>query len=221
MPPVAYRGRVSTVVPKKRGPYAPTLRRKAEVAAAVLAIVDEVGPDGVTVALVAERAHANEATVLYHFPTKDHLLVAALELADEREAQNAGIVDGSRDIDLDALAVRAGVPDHRQRLLAVLRGQAAVPGHPAREYLQRRGARVIDIFTRLIERRQEHGLAHPGIDARIVAGQFLALMEGLETLELLDIPVDTHQATVDGFRRLTGANWMAARSRLLDDDLGL
>lgn len=212
---------MSTVAPKKRGPYAPTLRRKAEMADAVLAIIDDIGPDGVTVALVAERAQANEATVLYHFPTKDHLLVAALELADEREARDAGIQDGFPDIDVDALAPRDGGSQHRRRLLALLRGQAAVPGHPAREYLHRRGERVIDIFTGLIERRQQHGLAHPGIDARTAAGQFLALMEGLETLALLDIPVDTHHATVDGFRRLTGANWMEARQRLLDDDIGL
>ena len=68
---------MSVVAPKKRGPYAPSLRRKAEIAEAVLEIVDELGPDAVTVALVAERVRSNDATVLYHFPTKDHLLAVS------------------------------------------------------------------------------------------------------------------------------------------------
>ena len=211
---------MSVVAPKKRGPYAPSLRRKAEIAEAVLEIVDELGPDAVTVALVAERVRSNDATVLYHFPTKDHLLVAALERSDDKAASDAHVDEPAPAVNLEDWAPLQGVTGARQRLLAVLSGQASIPGHPAREYLQRRNERAIDIYTRLIERRQTDGLAHPGINARDAACQILALLAGLDSLELLGVSFDK-RATVDAFRRLTGADWMETRARLLDEDLGL
>lgn len=46
----------------------------------MLDVVIEKGHGKVTTAEVAARASTSEATVLYDYPSKDHLLVAALEL---------------------------------------------------------------------------------------------------------------------------------------------
>ena len=77
---------------QKRGPYARTLVRRRHIAAVVLQLVDEIGPESLTTNQVAERSKTPETTLLYHFPSRDDLLVAALELADEQGAA-AGHVD--------------------------------------------------------------------------------------------------------------------------------
>lgn len=193
----------------KRGPYARTTERRAQIADAVLAIVDAEGHDAVTTALVAEKSGIAEATVLYHFPTKDHLLVAALQRADDLSELQ---VDLDVDLDLDLLRQVASEAlegeARRHRLLVVMRGKSATPEHPAVEYFERRLAHSLEIYVRLIERRQKAGLAHPAVDPRSVALQLLALWDGLSTIYYTDESIDLGELLVEGYRRLAGENVM-------------
>ena len=212
---------MSAVSAGKRGQYARSKERRDRITQSVLGIVDELGYERVTTSLVAERSHINEATVLYHFPTKDHLLVAACEYADELMAEATGAATGDPVFDLQDFVRAPQDSEARHRLLVMLRGQSATMNHPARDYFRRRTLRTIAIFTTVISHRQEAGLAHPGIDAADAARQFIALWDGLGGMSLLDLDLDVESALLDGFRRLTGANWMEARGELLRDDLGL
>jgi AcrR family transcriptional regulator len=209
----------------KRGPYARSHQRRQTISQAVLALIDEVGHDGVTTALVSERSRTNEATVLYHYPTKDHLLVAALERADEVKAGATGAEDPDIRLDPAVLRETANLEilenERRVRLYQMMRGQAATPGHPAAEYFTRRNVHAVAIYTRLIKRRQADGLAHPSLDPRLVAQQFLALWEGLGNLSLHDPSLDVGSALVDGLRRLSGENWMSAVNTLTQPESGL
>ena len=78
-------------VSQRRGPYAKTQARRAEIARAALDVVTTDGHKAVTVASVAARSGLSEATVAYHFATRDHLLVAAVELSNEVMAEGADI----------------------------------------------------------------------------------------------------------------------------------
>jgi len=205
----------------KRGPYAPSRRRREQIAQAVLDIVDELGHERVTTALVAERSGTPEATVLYHFPTKDHLLIAALELVDQRLAEETGALSESPAFDIEAFRDSTSETEPRMRLQMAIRGQAGTRGHPAAEFYRHRLEQGIEIFTRVIRRRQQEGLAHPGIDPVDAARQFYALWDGLGEMALLGMEFDQTQALIDGFRRITGANWMEARDRMMGDDIGL
>ena len=73
---------------RTRGQGAKTPERRAAIARAALDIVTEVGHRALTTAEVAARAGLSERAMLYHFPTRDHLLVAALELADADRADH-------------------------------------------------------------------------------------------------------------------------------------
>src|SRR5262245_41863829 len=93
---------------RPRGRYSRTAGRRLEIAQAVLDLVLDVGHARVTTAEVARRAGTSEATVLYHFPTKDHLLIAALDRDQELavlQAEQDGVrpADGLAGLDLDAL----------------------------------------------------------------------------------------------------------------------
>nr|PPQ55512.1 TetR family transcriptional regulator [Streptomyces sp. QL37] len=210
---------------QKRGPYQRSKERRERIALAVLELVDEFGHEGVTTALVAARSESREPTVLYHFPTKEHLLVAALDRVDDLEADLSGISEGRFALDLDALRDVANasvtVHDRRLRLFVMLRGQAATPGHPAAEYFARRTERALTVWTGIITRSQRDGLAHPGLDPRDTARQVLALWDGLVLAHFSGQSFDCGQALVDGIRRLTGRNWVEALAEFNRPDLGL
>ncbi len=212
----------------KRGPYARSLKRRQSIAEAVLEIVDELGYEGVTTALVAERSGSNEATVLYHFPTKDHLLLAALARLDDIAAEESGFgADAdveNREIDpgaLDKLLHSVDFPliinaGPRDRLAAFVRGLAMTPGHPAAAYFAERDARAVSIFTRILEARQRAGLVHPALDPADVATQFIALWQGLAELSGVDSNLDSNRLLDRGFRMLTGEDIMEAQRRMLE-----
>jgi AcrR family transcriptional regulator len=190
-----------------------------------LGLVDELGHEGVTTALVAARSGISEPTVLYHFPTKDHLLVAALERADDIDTERAGADIEGRTLDLDALRAAANSEladhEHRVRLFVMLGGQAATPEHPAASYLAWRQKQAVTIFAALITERQRAGIAHPGLDPHQVARQVVALRHGLVSQWIQDHTIDVGAALADGVRRLTGENWMQARALLNREDIGL
>jgi AcrR family transcriptional regulator len=216
---------VSTAASPKRGRYARSHQRREQIAQAVLDLVDEFGHEGVTTALVATRSGISEPTVLYHFASKDHLLVAALERADDIDAGQAGADIGSLTLDLDVLRAFANseLRDRERRVLlfVMLGGLAATPGHPAAGYLARRQQRAIGIFATLIAERQRTGLAHPGLDPQEVARQVVALRHGLVQQWAQNPGIDVGATLAAGVRRLTGENWMRARDLLNRADVGL
>ncbi|GAA3605598.1 TetR/AcrR family transcriptional regulator [Nonomuraea rosea] len=213
---------MTTAAPKSRGPYAKSAKRRQAIARAVLDIVREKGHGHLTTAEVAGRAGTAEATVLYHFPSKDHLLVAALQCADDEAGERFRI--GEWVLDLDELRAAArDVPRHENtmRLYVTLAGHAATPGHPAQEFFAEHYRKSVAGLSQVIEQRQAAGLAHPGLDPAEVARQAIAVWDGLQTQWLSDPVFDLGEAIVAAFRRLTGQNWMEARQTLLDPETGL
>ncbi|UGQ12758.1 TetR/AcrR family transcriptional regulator [Yinghuangia sp. ASG 101] len=207
-----------------RGPYARTAQRRRVIAGAVLDIVLEKGHGGVTTAEVARRSGSREATVMYHYPTRDHLLVAALEHAEEEDFERHLAGNDAEVLDLEGLRAYARAVPRREsimRLYTALAGDATVPGHPAQEYFAGHYRAVTDKFADLIARRQAAGLAHPGLDPVEVARQVIAVWDGLQAQWLVDPAFDLGDHLVAAFRRLTAQNWMEARRTLLDPGTGL
>jgi len=214
---------VSTVA-TKRGPYARTRQRREEIARVVLDIVEESGHDSVTIALVSERSATPEATVLYHFPSRDHLLIAALQMSDQLIVAEAHADDEDAVLSLDQLRETVAsiqVSGNVPRLLLLLRGQTATPDHPAIAYFAERYARQIAIFAKLVARRQRDGFAHPGLDPHLVATQLVATWDGLTTRWLTDPTFDVADVLLDAYRRLAGENIIDARALVSAPDFGL
>ncbi|MEE2039256.1 TetR/AcrR family transcriptional regulator [Nocardiopsis sp. CT-R113] len=213
---------MSTTSTGSRGPYARSAERRRSIARAVLDTVREKGHDRVTTAETARRAGTSEATALYHFPTKEHLLVAALELSDEESALRPFTTDPGMGLDelrafVDTTTERA----HIMRLHTALLGRATSPDHPAQEFLARHNRDAVAHVARVVRHRQRVGTAHPGFDAVEVARQFLATWDGLQAQWLLDPSFDFGDHLVQAFRRLTGQNWMEGRAVLLDPAIGV
>src|SRR5689334_17120089 len=140
-PPMAARG--------QRGPYAHTKARREAIADAALAFVVEHGHRALTTLAVAQRAGMSEAGLLYHYPSKDAVLVAALARFDA--LQISPLAEGEV---LATAPERAAVNVRRTnvaRLYAALLVEASDPSHPAHDYLKERGRAARTIHTNEIE----------------------------------------------------------------------
>lgn len=209
-----------------RGPYARSAVRRREIADAVLGLVREVGHAGVTTAEVAARAGTSEATVLYHHPSRDHLLVAALARADELAGDDHPSDEQAVDPGFaDRLAghVTASVQGDAPvvRLYVMLAGHAATPGHPAADFFADHYRATVAVYSRLVRARQAAGLAHPGLDPEQTARQLVAAWDGLQAQWVVDGNFDLAAAVSGAFRRLTGQGWAEALRLLRAEDVGL
>jgi AcrR family transcriptional regulator len=162
----------------------PAVRRQRILDEAIRAI-GQSGYQGFTVQELAQRCGLTNGGLLYHFGSKEQLLVAVLEERDRREAQNIPatvelVSHGVRRQDLPLAAVlegmrliMAGVAQHPEltRLYAVLQAESLDETHPAHDYFLRRQAMALDELTRSFAPH----VARP----RDTARQIHALMDGL------------------------------------------
>ena len=204
-----------------RGPYAKTAAKRAAVAQAALEVIIERGHRGLTTAEVAARAGMTERAMLYHFPTRDHLLIAAMELEERGHGAlvaKAAVTDGSDALfEIPRLAARQGMA--RPEMLRVFSHLASAgqdPEHPAHAYMLRHNAAGVTGLATLVRVRQAAGLAHPDIDPDAAARQLLGAWNGLQSQWLIDPSFDLADEVTQAFRRLTGQPTMEAR-QLIDD----
>ncbi|HSC31435.1 MAG TPA: TetR/AcrR family transcriptional regulator [Gemmatimonadaceae bacterium] len=90
------------------GTKAPEEERRAQIIAAAFDVAARRGLEGLTTRLVAERAHLSAGLVLFHFKTREHLLVALLDWLL------------STTTELHVTDDIAGLPSPLERLLALL-----------------------------------------------------------------------------------------------------
>jgi len=214
---------VSTT-PSKRGPYAKSAEKRAAIAKAAYDVVMEVGHPQLTTAAVAAKAGMLERTMLYHFPTRDHLLVAAidyfeghLETGDGERGRERPLAtpDQFRDL-IDTLAQRSPSEDKRLQLQVALASAAQDPAHPAHAFFQRHYERVMAEMVELMKARQAAGLAHPDRDPVRMARQFIAVWDGLQQNWLIRRDFDLTEEITEAFREISGQNAMEARAAVQD-----
>lgn len=208
-----------TTKPRTRGQGAKTPERRAAIARAALDVVLEVGHRSLTTAEVASRAGLSERAMLYHFPTRDHLLVAALELSDaDREIEyieRHAAGEGARVESLAANFAAAAMGNDRAiRLMAAMTAAATDPDHPANAYFVDHHRRAQEGLASVIRSEQAAGVAHPDLDPDETATQLLAMWLGLESLWLLQGDFDLSDSMTKAFRRLTGRALMEQRALL-------
>lgn len=192
----------SSAATRPRGPYAKTKTRREAIALAVLELVVERGHRALTSSDVAERCGLSEPGVLYHYSTKEALLVAALQLFEDRELAHLS----ERGAYVEA-GDRAALGVHREnivRLYTSMAGESADPAHPAHEFFRRRWETANRIMRTELERMKDDGRVRSDLDATRAARQIHALWEGLQQQWLVDPSFDIRVELVAGMDALTG-----------------
>jgi AcrR family transcriptional regulator len=205
--------------PPARRRYAKTTERRSAIAKAALELVLEKGHRALTTAEVALRASMSETAMLYHFPTRDHILVAAMELADqERRSVLTGEFTASEakgnKWPPPGIARITQEQEATIRLFLALGAEAVNPEHPAHAYLKDHNERAVQDFAAGVKRRQADGTAIPGLDPYAVARQMLAVWSGLRSQWLINPSFSLDLEVAQAFRALNGQPLMDAKRQI-------
>jgi AcrR family transcriptional regulator len=173
----------------QRGPYSRTKERREAIADAALAVVMEQGHRALTTLTVAQRAGMSEPGLLYHFPSKDAVLVAALARFDALQISPLA-ADGEVLATAPARAAANVRRTNIARLYAALMVEGSDPDHPAHDYLRERGRAARAIYTSEIQLLQTRREVPPDVDARRAAAWLLAAYDGLQNHWLVDPEFD-------------------------------
>jgi AcrR family transcriptional regulator len=158
--------------------------RRDQIIDEAIRIVGERGYFGFTVQDLAQRCGVSNAGLLYHFRTKDQLLLCMLQEFERRETealtplaelaqQEMGRSQAAATL-LDLLrtmVARAITHPEIGRLYLVLQSETLDPKHPAHDSFRRRETLTLGLFAKLIAPYVD--------DAHAAARQLLALMDGL------------------------------------------
>jgi AcrR family transcriptional regulator len=161
-----------------------TDRRRALLDAAI-AVIARDGVRGLRVERVAEEAGVAVSLLYYYFGSRNGLVRATLEHANERAAAAAAPaggdgVSGLERVEATLLAEFGGDPETRDT--SVVWGEvlaSAVFQPDLREQLQQAAANWTDLVAGAIQDGVEDGSIRPDVDARGCAERLTALVEGL------------------------------------------
>lgn len=159
--------------------------RREQILDEAIRIVGERGYYGFTVQELAQRCGLSNAGLLYHFGSKDQLLLDMLEVFEGREtaamAPLAALAEreiGRSRESASALAdllrtmvARASTHPQIGRLYMALQVETLDPSHPAHASFRARERATLDLFAKLV--------APYSADPQSTARQLLAMMDGL------------------------------------------
>lgn len=161
---------------------APAPRRREQILDAAVELFATSGYRGTSIAAVAERVGITDAGVLYHFRTKEDLLLGVLGHFDRSVAQ--GIAEaGARGIDLLRLTAEWGAGMEEtpgiSSLLILLSAENLTADSPARRFIQERYRRLLDRFTAAFATAAASGDLRADLDPVHEASALIAHLDGI------------------------------------------
>ena len=175
-----------------RASYANGELRRDQIIDAAMAVFGEQGFTRTSLRTIAERAGTSHVSLMHHFGSKEVLFQRVLE---RRETLNrAALSDEFAAADLEeavAMMMRRNVAaPGLVHLDTTVTAEAIIPTHPAHAYIERVFADFVSEVTARLEREQAAGQLREGLNLPVVARQFVALLEGIQTQWLYDPGVD-------------------------------
>lgn len=191
----------------RRGPYAKTEARRAEILNRAYEAFSERGFTGTSMREIALAVGLSHQAIFHHFSSKELLLSAVLE---EKDRESNAVLERAAALGLREACVTLVAANLDQpalvRLFTTLSAEATNPGHPAHEYFRARYERARELAVSKLVAGQAAGEVRSDIDVERMAALILAVMDGLQIQWLLDGDFDVI-GTLEEFLRtlLTGA----------------
>lgn len=172
----------------RRGPYAKSARRRAEIVASATSVFSARGYRGGSLREIAKQLDLSLTSVVHHFPSKSALLVAVLENADSAHADSFEVDSQKEGVAYAVLQyVRRNLERPEMlRLLALMAAESSAPDHPAHEWFRNRYETTIGLLAIAVRRDQDEGRISNARDPRGIAESLVALWDGLQLQWLID-----------------------------------
>ncbi|GAA1056877.1 TetR family transcriptional regulator [Agromyces luteolus] len=173
-----------TVSRARRGPYAKSRLRQAEIVEAAIRVFAAKGYHGGSLREIAREIDMSLTAVTHHFPSKVDLLEAVLEETDrqgEEFATRPGFTSW-----VVALVIRNLDRPELLRMLAIIAAEASAADHPAHEWFVLRYERLRAVMIETVREDQRVGRIDPSRDAAFLADAVIALWDGLQLQWLID-----------------------------------
>lgn len=162
--------------------------RRQRILGVALALLARQGGRDTTLAEVAEQAGVSQAGLLHHFPSKEHLLHAVLDIRDSRgwttpnpEEVSLRLVDTLR-----SLGRRFVHEPELVGLFNTLVVENISPDAPLHGRFLARYRETTRRFTEAIVIGQRRGEIRANIDPELKAAEIVAFLNGMEITWLLD-----------------------------------
>ncbi|HVX19251.1 MAG TPA: TetR/AcrR family transcriptional regulator [Acidimicrobiales bacterium] len=157
--------------------------RREQIVDAAIDLFGQRGFRGTSVAAVAQHVGVTDAGVLYHFRTKDDLLVAVVERLSHAhwDAMQAGLSAGGLGSIRALGAWGAWMEANReyQALMVVLSAEHLNDDSVVNRYFTKRYGALLSGITEAFRRAVADGDLRAGTDPQLEASQFVALLDGI------------------------------------------
>lgn len=180
----------------KRGPYRKTRETRARILAASMDVFAAQGYRGSSLREIGDRCGLDQSTILYHFPSKEELVLAVMQERDRRETEELAALaqlspsDAASDVAAAFLRLAAATAQTPGvvELYTVMAAESVTEEHPLADYMRQRAERVRAGLLQWFDYLADHDRLREGVDAQVAATTFLALWEGLQLHWLMDRP---------------------------------
>jgi AcrR family transcriptional regulator len=192
--------------PRPRRRFRNADESRARILSAAVEEFAASGYRGASVGAIARRAGISQSGLLHHFPSKELLLAAVI---DVRTSDHLGeyLAAVAEDPDLGFMTgmvrlMRRGTRElELTRLFTVVIAEATSPDHPAHDWAIGRYSGVSRTVVEALREAQERQLLRRDFDVDAVAATLLAAMDGLQLRYLL---TPDHMRIDEAFAALAG-----------------
>lgn len=183
------------VTRKPRGPYAKGAAKRGEILDRAVEAFGRTGYHATSMREIASACNLSQAGLLHHFPNKEALLLAIVEMRETRQFDSLPVEQLSPKASKDRYLRQVAVNQEQEsltRLWANLVGEATDPSHPTHEYFKQRYKRSRANFEDVLA--EMNGRNKPNKEDRLKAQIFIAMWDGLQNQWLIDEDFDMKPA---------------------------
>ena len=185
------------VTRKPRGPYAKGTAKREEILDRAVEAFGKTGYHATSMREIAAACNLSQAGLLHHFPNKESLLLAIVEMRETRQFDSRPVEQLTPKDSTERYLRQVELNQEQEaltRLWANLVGEATDPSHPTHEYFKQRYRKSRANFENVLA--QMHNRGTPNREDKLKAQLFIAMWDGLQNQWLIDEDFDMKPAFV-------------------------